>query len=266
MLLTTGYQIAMETEFLEKVKLAAEPLQYHKVYGLLTGYDNLSLFMESHVFAVFDFMSLVKSLQLELTGMQIPWRPVGSANTRYLINEIVTGEESDIDEAGQRTSHFELYLKAMRQVGANTKPIENLLALTNSGSSVELALELCGGPTGAIAFSQHTFNIIKTQPVGVRAAVFAFGREDLIPSMFLSMLAKMEGAKAAKLSAFRYYLERHIEVDGGQHSHLAWEMTRELLGQDKHLWKQAENAVLASLKARIALWDSVCHEIAGRTV
>ncbi|NBP59428.1 DUF3050 domain-containing protein, partial [bacterium] len=69
----------------------------HSLYGSLNGLDDLRAFSQVHVFAVWDFMSLLKSLQRQLTGIDIPWTPVGSASTRYLINEIVTGEESDVD-------------------------------------------------------------------------------------------------------------------------------------------------------------------------
>src|ERR1700753_1243012 len=85
------------------------------LYNSLRDLDSLRRFTEQHVFAVWDFMSLLKALQQKLTCINVPWVPVGSAATRYLINEIVTGEESDVDEKGERASHFELYLRAMEQ-------------------------------------------------------------------------------------------------------------------------------------------------------
>ena len=88
-------------EKIQHIKKVIEPLRQeiinHKVYSVINDIDDLKIFMEYHVFAVWDFMSLLKSLQNNLTCTNIPWFPVGSAETRYLINEIVAGEESDID-------------------------------------------------------------------------------------------------------------------------------------------------------------------------
>lgn len=74
----------------------------------------------------------------------MPWFPVGSGNTRYLINEIVTGEESDVDEVGQRMIRYELYLQAIRQCGAATAPFETFIAALQQTGDLPL---LFGRPT-----------------------------------------------------------------------------------------------------------------------
>src|SRR5258706_2343007 len=125
-------------EYIERIKITTEPLRQqiinHKVYSVINYNDDLKVFMQYHVFAVWDFMSLLKSLQNNLTCTSVPWFPKGSADTRHLINEIVVGEESDVDSFGKRKSHFELYLDAMRQCGAGTSQIENFITvLKNTG-------------------------------------------------------------------------------------------------------------------------------------
>src|SRR5882757_4881259 len=124
---------------IEKIKKVIEPLRQqiinHKVYSLIKDVDDLKIFMQYHVFAVWDFMSLLKAMQNNLTCTSVPWFPQGSADTRYLINEIVVGEESDVDNFGKRKSHFELYLDAMHQSGADTSQIEKFISeLKNTGN------------------------------------------------------------------------------------------------------------------------------------
>ena len=112
----------------------------HPLYNKIDSIDAIQRFMETHVFAVWDFMSLLKRLQIELTCASIPWVPVGNPITRRLINEIVFGEESDVDENGHAVSHFELYLQAMEDIGADTRAITSYIKKLNKGESWENAI------------------------------------------------------------------------------------------------------------------------------
>ncbi|HTD99937.1 MAG TPA: DUF3050 domain-containing protein [Mucilaginibacter sp.] len=233
----------------------------HDLYKNIQAIDDLNIFMEHHVFAVWDFMSLLKSLQQKLTSTTLPWMPVGNTNTRYLINEIVLGEESDVDAYGNRTSHFELYLEAMQQAGSSTTGINSLFDELRGGKNIDEALILANMPAAAREFVQHTFDVIDTGKAYVQAAVFTFGREDLIPGMFISMVRGINKQLPGKVDTLLYYLERHIEVDGEHHSQLAYQMTAELCGDDDSKWVEATNAVKEALQVRINLWDGILKEI-----
>lgn len=187
--------------------------------------------------------------------------PKANPELSYLINEIVLGEESDVLPDGSHISHFELYKRAMAQAGAGTQAIDLLIDGLSEGKDVYASLEESKGPAAAIEFSKKTFEIINTGDAGLVAAVFSFGREDLIPQMFISILDNLSVEEKEQLSLFRYYLERHIEVDGDHHSHLAWKMTCELLGDNPNNWVDAALKCRDALSARISLWDAVGNDI-----
>jgi len=250
---------------IEKIKTAIEPLRqeiiHHKVYSIINSIEDLQIFMQHHVYAVWDFMSLLKTLQNNLTCTQVPWFPQESAETRYLINEIVTGEESDIDLEGNRKSHFELYLDAMEQSGADTSAINAFVATLKQTGDFTTAFLVSSTPPAAQDFVNFTFKIIESQKPYLQAAIFTFGREDLIPSMFISLIGKMYQDSPENMAIFKYYLERHIEVDGGHHSHLATQMTINLCQENELYWQEAEKAIVESLKQRIRLWDGVYQKL-----
>jgi len=250
---------------IERIRQTLAPLQKqiveHELYATIDTIEAIRIFMQYHVVAVWDFMSLLKSLQRNLTCVTTPWIPIGSANTRFLINEIVTGEESDVDQEGKRISHFELYLTAMQQAGANSNPILKLVQELKSGTPVSDAIAASELPTAAKLFAKHTFELIDQNQPHILAAVFTFGREDLIPEMFASILEKIQPSGGHSIDLAKYYIERHIEVDGGHHSHLAIEMTQELCGNDEAKWQSAIEAASKALQSRIALWDAALAEI-----
>lgn len=233
----------------------------HPLYEQLQTIQQLQVFTQYHVFAVWDFMSLLKSLQRQLTCVTHPWVPVGSANTRYLINEIVTGEESDVDAQGNRTSHFELYLSAMQQMGASTEAIELVVLHLQKGGHFKDVSEKLHLPETVRNFCGFTFDMIEKAPVHVQAAVFTFGREDLIPDMFHELVIRLSAQYPEQLATFRYYLERHIEVDGDHHSTLALQMVQELCGNDPEKWMQATDACVTALSLRRELWTGVLKAV-----
>lgn len=238
-----------------------DKLLAHPLYERMERIEDVRVFMEGHVYAVWDFMSILKCLQRSLTCVSHPWFPVGDAETRYLINEIVVGEESDLDEFGIRKSHFEMYLQAMKQIGANVKTIETFVTLLKNGASLELAFEKSKVPEYARQFVRTTMEIIENEEIYTVAAVFSFGREDLIPGMFMALVEDLDDKFPSEMSGFTYYLQRHIEVDGDHHSHLAWQMTSNLCGDDSAKWATAIKAVKKALVSRKALWDGVLEEI-----
>ena len=102
-------------------------LANHSMYNKILTISDLKIMMETHIFAVWDFMSLLKRLQREITCVELPWRPSPyPKNLVRLINEIVLGEESDLDQNGEAIDHFTLYLRAMDEVGARTSVFKNL--------------------------------------------------------------------------------------------------------------------------------------------
>lgn len=225
----------------------------HAIYRGLHTERDLITFMEHHVYAVWDFMSLLKSLQRQLTCVDVPWVPSGPVTARRLINDIVLVEESD--ELGEGfTSHFELYRTGMAEAGADTGPIDRLLSLLHVGTSVPDALRAAGAPKPSVDFVATTFDLIEHSPVHCQAAAFAFGREDLIPEMFDQVLAIRDDDS---LRTFRDYLARHIEVDGEQHTPMAMRMVADLCGDDDRAWREAARSATRVLQARAGLWDGI---------
>lgn len=253
-----------------KLQQATEDLRQqivnHKVYSLIEDIEDLKIFMQYHVYAVWDFMSLLKALQNNLTCTTVPWFPKGPAESRQLINEIVVGEESDVDSFGNKKSHYELYLDAMQQCGADTVSITTFLETLKSTGDFKQAFTMAQTPKAAREFVNFTFDIINSNKEYLQAATFTFGREDLIPAMFLSIVNDLSKKFPGSISIFKYYLERHIEVDGDHHSHLALQMTSNLCGDNLQYWQEAEEATIKSLQMRIQLWDGVYEEIKARKV
>ena len=234
-----------------------EKLIHHELYKNIDSIESIRSFMETHVFAVWDFMSLLKALQIGLTNTTLPWTPKGNAVSRRLINEIVFGEESDLNELNEPMSHFEMYLESMEQLGSDTTEINRFVEMINQGVSVEKALETININESTRDFVKFTFDQINSGKLHVIAAVFTFGREDLIPDMFIEIVKNIGDSSEVNMSKLIYYLERHIEVDGGEHGPMALKMIHELCGDDEVKWTEAIEASKTALNSRISLWDGI---------
>ena len=231
--------------------------------------EDLRTLMEHHVFAVWDFMSLVKALQREVAPTPNAWLPPRDREGARMINEIVLCEESDYGPDGETPlSHFELYLEAMREVGADTARAENFLdAVAQKG--VDQALNEASLSVSIDRFVRHTFDIIKSNKPWSVCAAFAYGRESIIPDMF-QRLRNSEAMQSLDCPAFDYYLARHIEVDGGTedspgHSELALQLLSRLCDDVADRHAEAEKAGIAALRMRTQFWLGVTEHLDVKT-
>lgn len=245
----------------EIAPLRAE-LVAHPMYARIARLEDVHAFMELHVFAVWDFMSLVKALQRELTSLDFAWRPRGDGRARRFVNEIVVAEESDHDGRGGYTSHFELYVRAMQEAGASTAAIERTQRLLELGRPVDEAL--AEAPRPARAFSEATFQTIAGGSLPRIAAAFTLGREDVIPDMFTALVRDLSSRGGGSLATFADYLRRHIEIDGEQHGPMSRHLLECVCGDDRRAWREACDGAAEALRARIALWDAVVAQIDAR--
>ncbi len=246
----------------KQIEPLREKLRTHRLYDVLAAPYDIRIFMQQHIYAVWDFMSLLKALQKHLTCTTLPWKPAPNPKLARFINEIVHGEESDINEKGEPKSHFNMYLEAMHETGADTQPITDLLAGIKDLSNVNAQIDQAEMPAATKDFLHFTFNLIKTDEPHKIAAAFTFGREDLIPDMFLGIINRAYKESNQNFPKLTYYFERHIEVDGDEHGPLSLEMIEELCGNDNVKWKDALTVAQEALQRRIALWDAVAEEIA----
>jgi hypothetical protein len=246
-----------------ELERSIEPLQHavlsHPVYHSLHDRRALHIFMQHHVWAVWDFMSLLTRLQRDLTCVELPWvpRPVDAAVQRF-VNEIKLGEESDAHPDGGWTSHFDLYLAAMDEVGADSGPVRAAVGICAAGGrsgpgvvALRDLLARCGAPHGAIGFVESTFDLVARGTTLDVATAFALGREQLIPEMFEHLVDGTEGRLLLE------YLRRHVELDEGEHGPMARRLVEQLVGDDAAGWFAVERAAASAIAARIGLWDAV---------
>ena len=247
---------------LQRLEPLHRQLAEHPLYRSIQSLEDLHRFQETHVFAVWDFMCLLKALQRGLTSVDVPWRPSPLPEARRLINEIVLGEESDLYQ-GEALSHFELYRRAMQQCGASTEAIDDLLFQLGQDEPVESVLDCIRVPPAARRFVRSTFGFLATGEMHIIAAAFTFGREDLIPSVFKAFIRDQDERLSGRLEIFRWYLDRHIEVDGEEHGPMSLRMVSGLCAADPRKWEQAESAAIEALQARLDLWDGILHSLSA---
>ena len=248
---------------IDKIELELKPyrelLVNHSLYKNLKNIDDVKKFMEMHVFAVWDFMSLVKKLQIELTCVQIPWIPTKDSGSARLINEIVWGEETDINENNIAKSHFEMYIEAMDEIGAETTTINHFVSGIKDLDNIANCIKKSDLNSSIKSFLNFSFVTIEGWKSHEIAAAFTFGREEIIPDMFIEIIEQTEKTNKVSLDKINYYLQRHIDLDGDEHGPLAHEMIIGLCKNDSKKWEEVANISKKALKERIQLWDFINH-------
>lgn len=254
----------MDTPFSRKLPLLAplkERLLSHRLYPLLNSPERITSFMERHVWCVWDFMSLLKALQKRLSCVSVPWIPSGEPKLARVINSIVLGEETDEDGKGSYLSHFELYLAAMTDAGADTKPICAFVNDLRLGTPWVEALERHAPTLVTREFVRQTLEIATKGEGHEIAAAFALGREDLISPMFLALIRELADREPGRFERFYFYLRRHIEVDGDEHGPAALRMISALCGEDPSKFDGAIETAKRCLESRARLWEEIARDL-----
>lgn len=252
----------IDTAFIAELRTR---LDRHPLYESLRTVEDLRVFMTHHVHSVWDFMSLIKYLQHAVAPVCWPWQPGGDPTVQRFINELVLEEETDEagpDHPGEFSSHFELYLGAMREIGADADTPRRFVELAARGG-IDDALASGLAPAAAAAFTRSTFDFIASGKPHVVAAVLALGREHVIPAMFRAFLARM-GVSEHEAPTFHYYLRRHIHLDEDFHAPLSLRLLHGLCAGDAQRLAEAREAAEQAVAARIAFWDGVHAALPGQ--
>ena len=256
-------------DYLQKLRDALVPyrnkLITHPVYSAINTLDDLRVFMEYHVYAVWDFMSLLKQLQRRLTCVSVPWVPIGDPLTRRLINDIVLAEESDVTRESGFASHYELYRRAMLSSGANVALVDTFVEKISTGQHIASALIESNIPDAAAEFISETWKTVQSD-THIVAAAFAFSREALIPDMFRSLVRDLKHHFPNELDLFYYYLERHISLDEDEHTPAAERMVQVLCADSEDKWNHAQLAMQKALEAREQLWNGILEALSSSSV
>ncbi|HEX3589360.1 MAG TPA: DUF3050 domain-containing protein [Pseudonocardiaceae bacterium] len=236
----------------------------HPLYRALDSEDRIRVFMKHHVFAVWDFFTLLKRLQREVTTVTLPWRPAGHAEHGRFILDIVIAEETDEDIDGGYISHFELYRRAMDELGADTEPIDTFVSALAAGTEPVEALNDPRIPDGARQFVRHTLQVALHGAPHEVASSFCHGRENLLPDVFTAVRENVADLLSAA-PVFRHYLDRHISLDHDEHGPLALKLLSALCAGDPTREAEADQVGTAAIQARIGLWDGVLAEFRAQS-
>jgi len=248
---------AYRDHFVATLAPLRDQLAHHPMYARLTSLPALRAFMQQHVFAVWDFMSLIKTLQRRLTCVDVPWRPPAHPEQARIINDVVLSEESDIGPGGLTGSHFSFYLEAMREVGADTGPITTFLQALHDGLTVSAALAVANPHPNTVAFVTHTFEVVHAD-THIVVANFLYGREALIPPMFERLRSMTQSLAVPMLE---WYFSRHIALDGGEHAPAAFQLLARVCGGCEPRFREADTFARKAISARDALWNGVLENL-----
>jgi hypothetical protein len=238
-------------------------LENHPIYEAVSTVDDLRCFMEHHIYSVWDFMSLIKYLQSIIAPTIFPWTPQGEGLVRRFINELVLEEESDeTNITGEYSSHFELYHKAMDEIGADILPSTAFINVVQE-QGIKQSLTLPGVPSPSRAFTSTTFQFIQNDQPHQVAAALALGREHIIPTMFRSILKRI-GVSDKEAPIFHYYLNRHISLDEDFHAPLSLKLLNSLCAGDANKIEESIDAAQQAVIARIEFWDGVLVAIKSK--
>lgn len=248
-----------QDERVNEIRSLSQDLRTHGAYSVIRDIEDVRTYMEYQVWCVWDFMVLLKAIQFQLTGNSIFWIPSDDATLGAYIYEVLLSEETDVDPRGSgHASHFETYLRAMREADAKTEAIDHFINSLSDGASFETALDNTLVPKAAKRFVSTTVRLAKA-PLHVSVAVFCLSRENIIPSMFEPFLKNLP--RTINIPTFRWYLRRHIELDSTSHGPLSVRLFKNIVNKSELTVNEALDGSLEALQERKHFLDAILVQI-----
>ena len=245
---------------IEPIKTNRLSLERHRVFDQLITNEDLQLFMSWHVFSVWSHMSIIKRLQLEFTCTCLPWTPYRSAKAAYLINKIVSENESTALTNNTYLSQFELYLCAMEEIGANTFSIRTFVDLIAANMPLQDALKISNASPAIDEFVLTNTHIAISGSVEEVLGCMIYADEYISPKSFMrssagSALSRFDEEK------FSLYLKMCCSTDPHRrHSDITNLLIEQTNGNESRL-KTCLDAALGAIKRQANLWDALACKI-----
>jgi hypothetical protein len=259
----SGSAFSNSNELALLLEQQSQKLKTHPVFDSVRTKEDLRCFMSWHAFAVWNFMSLAKRLQHELKSAHLPWTPPKSSPVARMLKDIVLGEESDVKMWGWHNSHIDLYLSAMKEVGANTSQMEKFLGLISLKIEVNSALRMVKAPEAVQKFVQATNATVKNGSVTEVLGGFLYAREEAIPQVFQARLTEWSDP-IEKAPNFNYYLKRHIALLGDCEGPVALELVNDLTRGSEDSLQKIQHASVMAIDHRLVLWNALQSELDQR--
>ncbi|MBX3356513.1 MAG: DUF3050 domain-containing protein [Phycisphaeraceae bacterium] len=237
----------------------ADRVANHHVYSMVVDLESARAFMEHHVWCVWDFMMLAKSVQVGLGCYELLWVPPADTDAVAAINAIIADEEADIGPDGLKHSHFEIYLGAMKEAGASTRSIDAFLSRLRITRDLIPSMLDVGATPPAVRFVQATYKSA-TGPIHARVAALCLAREELVPRLLSTLLTNLPNDSC--LSMFRWYIERHIQVDSATHGPLSATLYSNTVRNDAVVEREALESAIEAIRARGQFLDSIADALA----
>lgn len=254
--------LSTNTELERRLLAERAALAPHPLFSELRTLDHLRAYMRYHVWCVWDFMALLKSVQIGLGSFSTAWLPARDAELLNLVNSIVSEEELDTGPDGRRLSHFEAYVEAMRELDVSTAEIESFVQQLRRGVGVTDAMYAAGAPAASIEFVTSTIGFCAL-PLHQRVAAFTLGREELVPHL-LQQIRQHAWFESQRGGYFTWYVDRHIELDLAEHGPKSVALASGVIGDDPTRRHEALTTGLDALIARRRYLDAIARDIGVR--
>lgn len=246
---------------LNEIEDLKSELAAHCLYTKLQHMEDIHIFMEHHVFAVWDFMSLAKALQLHLDATQVIEKQTDNSKILGFVNGILTGGETDPNKKEIVLSHLEMYLELMDEIGANTTNIKKLIASSAAGLDIHEAMQIAQLTDEQQRILNFTQTIIATNEIHKIAVAATLVPEGMISNRFLKILKETEERDNLLVPKFKNYLNRYKAIDGNDYGLLSLEMVTHFCDSDGKKWVDILDIAMKTLSHRIYLWDAIVDEI-----